>query len=114
MKTILRVFAYLRNYLVTPGTTACAIATTLMLMVFPKVTQLVIDEVRAGRRDHLVTYSLIALAAFFFPRSFQRGAHRFKQHLRAKGNFRSAQRPVRAHPAAAADLVRSSRHGQIS
>src|SRR4029079_6815796 len=47
------------------GTTACAIATTLMLMVFPKVTQLVIDEVRAGRRDHLVTYSLIALAEFF-------------------------------------------------
>src|SRR4029078_612710 len=66
MKTILRVFAYLRRYPVMAlGTTACAIATTLMLMVFPKVTQLVIDEVRAGRRDHLVTYSLIALAAFF-------------------------------------------------
>jgi ABC-type multidrug transport system fused ATPase/permease subunit len=66
MKTILRVFAYVRRYPVMAfGTTACAIATTLMLMVFPKVTQLVIDEVRAGRREHLVTYSLIALAAFF-------------------------------------------------
>jgi ABC-type multidrug transport system fused ATPase/permease subunit len=66
MKTIVRVLRYLRRYpAMALGTIGCAIATTLMLMVFPKVTQLVIDEVRAGRRDHLVSYSLIALGAFF-------------------------------------------------
>jgi hypothetical protein len=28
-----------------------------MLMVFPKVTQLIIDEVRAGRREIILTYA---------------------------------------------------------
>src|SRR6266540_3725254 len=66
MKTIFRVFAYVRRYpWMAAGTIGCAIATTLMLMVFPKVTQLVIDEVRAGRRERIVSFSLVALAAFF-------------------------------------------------
>jgi ATP-binding cassette, subfamily B, bacterial len=65
MGTILRVFAYVRRYpLFAAGTMACAVMATLMLTVFPKVTQLVIDEVRAGRRENLLTYSLIALGAF--------------------------------------------------
>jgi ABC-type multidrug transport system fused ATPase/permease subunit len=66
MKIIVRVFAYVRRY---PGmavaTLGCAIITTLMLMVFPKVTQLVIDEVRAGRREEILGYALLALGAFF-------------------------------------------------
>jgi ATP-binding cassette, subfamily B, bacterial len=67
MNTTFRVFAYIRRYpAMAAGTLACAVATTLLVTVFPKVTQLVIDEVRAGRRDHLLAYSLIALGAFFF------------------------------------------------
>ncbi len=51
MKTILRVFAYVRRYpWMARGTLACAVVTTLMVTVFPKVTQLVIDDVRAGSR----------------------------------------------------------------
>jgi ABC-type multidrug transport system fused ATPase/permease subunit len=65
MKTIVRVFAYVRRY---PGmalaTLACAILSTAMVVVFPKVTQVVIDEVRAGRGDRLGTLVLIAAGAF--------------------------------------------------
>src|SRR5688500_12422731 len=66
MSTIFRVFAYLRRYpLFALGTMGCAVLTTLLLMVFPKVTQLVIDQVRAGQKENLFTYSLLALGAFF-------------------------------------------------
>jgi ABC-type multidrug transport system fused ATPase/permease subunit len=65
MRTVLRVFAYLRRYpFFAAGTMACAVAATLMLTVFPKITQVVIDEVRAGRSGHLLGYSLLALGAF--------------------------------------------------
>ena len=47
------------------GTLACAIVTTLMVTVFPKATQLLIDDVRAGRSDRLATLVLAAAAAFF-------------------------------------------------
>ena len=71
MHTILRVLAYVRRYpWYAAGTLACAVLTTLMLTVFPKVTQLVIDEVRAGRRENILTYSLIAFAAFFLRDGF--------------------------------------------
>lgn len=66
MSTVFRVFAYLRRYpWYALGTIGFAVLATLMLMVFPKVTQLVIDEVGAGRRENLLTYSLLALGAFF-------------------------------------------------
>ena len=66
MKTTLRVFSYLRRYpWMAVSTLACAVLTTLLVAVFPKVTQLVIDDVRAGRHGQLLTYSLVALAAFF-------------------------------------------------
>src|SRR4030095_10273513 len=66
MPTILRVFAYLRRYpFFAFGTMGCAVLTTLLLMVFPKVTQLLIDQVRAGQRENLLTYSIIPLGAFF-------------------------------------------------
>ena len=66
MKIIVRVFAYVRRYpWMAAGTLGCAVLTTLMLMVFPKVTQLVIDEVRAGRREHILGYAVFALGAFF-------------------------------------------------
>ncbi|RYD84769.1 MAG: ABC transporter ATP-binding protein [Verrucomicrobiaceae bacterium] len=66
MKTVFRVFAYVRRY---PGwaagTIACAILTTAMLFVFPNVTQWIVDDVRAGNREKLLSYSLLAFAAFF-------------------------------------------------
>jgi ABC-type multidrug transport system fused ATPase/permease subunit len=71
MPTILRVFAYLRRYpLFALGTMGCAVLTTLLLLVFPKVTQLVIDQVRAGQRENLLTYSLLALGAFLLRDAF--------------------------------------------
>ena len=66
MKTTLRVFAYVRRYpWMAAGTLACAVFTTLMVVVFPKVTQVIIDDVRAGRGDRLVWLVLVAAASFF-------------------------------------------------
>jgi len=66
MPTVFRVFTYLRRYpLYALGTVGCAVLATLLLTVFPKVTQLVVDEVRAGRGENLLTYSLLALGSFF-------------------------------------------------
>src|SRR6478735_4081520 len=66
MSTITRVFAYLRRYpFFALGTVGCAVVSTLMIAVFPKVTQAVIDQVRSGRSENLLRYSLIALGAFF-------------------------------------------------
>ena len=65
MKTTLRVFAYTRRYpWMAAGTLSCAMLTTMLVTVFPRVTQLVIDEVRLGRRENLLVYSLVALGAF--------------------------------------------------
>ena len=66
MKTILRVFAYVRRYpWMAAGTLLCAIVSTMMVTVFPKVTQLVLDDVRAGRGDRLIWLVLAAAGAFF-------------------------------------------------
>jgi len=47
------------------GMLACAVLGTLMVVVFPKVTQLVIDDVRRGRGDRLLPLVLAAAASFF-------------------------------------------------
>ena len=65
MKTILRVFTYVRRYPgMAAGTLVCAILSTAMVVVFPKVTQLIIDEVRAGRGERLTWLVLIGAASF--------------------------------------------------
>ena len=52
MGTVWRVFAYLKRYpLLALGTLSCAILGTLMVVVFPAVTKLVIDEVLVQRRN---------------------------------------------------------------
>jgi ATP-binding cassette subfamily B protein len=66
MKTVWRVFAYLKRY---PGmaaaTLTCAILSTLMVIVFPAATKWIInDVVRASRPDKLLP--LIALAGIAF------------------------------------------------
>jgi len=66
MRTILRVFAYLKRYpLLAISTLACAVMMTLMVIVFPKVSQLAIDDVAHGRRDRLLWLTLLALGSFF-------------------------------------------------
>ncbi len=72
MKTILRVFAYLRRYpLLAAGTVGCAVMSTLMVVVFPKVTQVIIDDVvRDGHRELLLPWVLAGAAAFFLQELF--------------------------------------------
>ena len=71
MKTTLRVFAYVRRYpWMASGMLACAVLTTLMVVVFPKVTQIIIDDVRAGRGDRLTWLVLTAAASFFVRDAF--------------------------------------------
>jgi ABC-type multidrug transport system fused ATPase/permease subunit len=66
MKTVWRVFAYLKRYpWMAAGTLTCAILSTLMVIVFPATTKWIInDVVRASRPDKLLP--LIALAAIAF------------------------------------------------
>lgn len=65
MRTVLRVFRYLRKY---PGwalgTLGCALASTVLVIVFPKVTQLVVDEVREGRGERVWMLVSAAIGAF--------------------------------------------------
>ncbi len=65
MKTTLRVFAYVRRYpWMAAATLLCAIVTTMTVTVFPKVTQLVLDDVRSGRGDRLLMLVLLSAGAF--------------------------------------------------
>ena len=65
MRTIFRVFAYVRRYpAMALGTLACAILGTLLVVVFPKVTQLIIDDVRIGRGDRIGWLALCAAGSF--------------------------------------------------
>ncbi|HKQ36499.1 MAG TPA: ABC transporter transmembrane domain-containing protein, partial [Verrucomicrobiae bacterium] len=66
MKTIWRVFAYLKRYpWLAAGTLTCAIVGTLMLIVFPAVTKRVVDEVIIQRHeDRLMPLVFYAVAAF--------------------------------------------------
>ena len=66
MGTVWRVFAYLKRYpLLALGTLSCALLGTLMVVVFPAVTKLVIDEVLVQRRPERLT-PLVLIAALAF------------------------------------------------
>ena len=67
MSTVLRVLRYLRRY---PGwaagTLGCALLSTALVIVFPKVTQLIVDEISVGRGERvwpLVGFALLAFVA---------------------------------------------------
>jgi ABC-type multidrug transport system fused ATPase/permease subunit len=66
MKTVPRVFAYLRRYpWMALGTLSCAILSTLMVAVFPAVTKRVIDEVLVQHHvERLTPLVLVAALAF--------------------------------------------------
>src|SRR5881398_2143593 len=66
MKTVWRVFAYLKRYpWMAAGTFSCAILTTLMVIVFPGATKWIINDVVRGQRpDKLLPLVLLSAAAF--------------------------------------------------
>ena len=68
MKFFFRVFPYVKKYPVLAfGTLGCAILSTLLLVVFPAVTQRIVDDVITGSRPELLVPLLLAgLGAFFF------------------------------------------------
>jgi ABC-type multidrug transport system fused ATPase/permease subunit len=72
MKTVWRVFAYLKRYPgLAAGTLTCAIFGTLMVIVFPSVTKWIIDDVvRANRPDKLLPLILLATVAFVIQHLF--------------------------------------------
>src|SRR6266536_4206154 len=72
MKTVWRVFGYLKRYpWLAAGTLACAIVGTLMVIVFPSVTKWIIDDVvRANRPDKLLPLILLAAVAFLVQHGF--------------------------------------------
>jgi len=72
MKTVWRVFAYLKRYPgLAAGTFTCAILGTLMVIVFPGVTKWIIDDVvRANRPEKLLPLILLATVAFLIQHAF--------------------------------------------
>src|SRR5213080_1888834 len=72
MKTVWRVFGYLKRYpALALGTLGCAIVGTLMVIVFPGVTKLIIDDVvRQHHPEKLMPLVLLALIAFLLQHGF--------------------------------------------
>src|SRR3982751_6657909 len=72
MKTVWRVFGYLKRYpALVLGTLGCAITGTLMVIVFPGVTKLIIDDVvRQHHPEKLMPLVLLALVAFLLQHGF--------------------------------------------
>jgi ABC-type multidrug transport system fused ATPase/permease subunit len=72
MKTVRRVFRYLKRYpWMAAGTLTCAILSTLMVIVFPAATKWIIDDVvRANRPEKLLPLILLAAAAFLVQHVF--------------------------------------------
>src|SRR3989440_230243 len=72
MKTVWRVFAYLKRYpWLAAGTLTCAIVGTVVVIVFPSVTKWIIDNViRTNRPDKLLPLILLAIFAFLVQHVF--------------------------------------------
>src|ERR671937_148412 len=72
MKTIWRVFAYLKRYpWMALGTLGCAILGTVLVIVFPAATKRLVDEVvRQHHPERLMPLVWVALIAFLFQHGF--------------------------------------------
>ena len=72
MRTVWRVFAYVKRYpLLGVATLLCAIIGTLTVIVFPAVTKLIVDEVvRQHRPERLVPLASFAAFAFLLQHGF--------------------------------------------
>jgi ATP-binding cassette, subfamily B, bacterial len=72
MKTVWRVFAYLRRYpWMAAGTLSCAVLGTLMVIVFPTVTKWIINDVVRGHHpEKLLPLVALAFGAFLLQHGF--------------------------------------------
>src|SRR4051794_25845080 len=72
MNIVRRVFAYLKRYpWMAAATLCCAIISTLMIIVFPAVTKMIIDDVvRPNRPERLLPLILLAAIAFVLQHGF--------------------------------------------
>ncbi|MDF1657158.1 MAG: ABC transporter ATP-binding protein [Verrucomicrobiales bacterium] len=72
MRTVLRVFSYLKRYPILAGTQlSCAVLMTLLVVVFPEVTKKITGEVIPGRDfAKLLPLTLIAVGTFFLTNLF--------------------------------------------
>src|SRR5712692_3505562 len=72
MKTVWRVFSYLKRYpWLAAGTLSCAVLGTLMVIVFPTVTKWIInDVVRAHHPEKLLPLIALAFGAFVLQHGF--------------------------------------------
>jgi len=72
MKTVWRVFTYLKRYpLLAVGTLTCAVLGTFMVIIFPAVTKWIInDVVRTNHPEKLLSLVLLAAAAFLLQHAF--------------------------------------------
>jgi ATP-binding cassette, subfamily B, bacterial len=71
MKEILRVFGYCSRYrLLATGMMVCAVFSTLFGILYPKLTQLIIDNFIAGNRPDQLLWMVGAVLASFFLRDF--------------------------------------------
>jgi ATP-binding cassette, subfamily B, bacterial len=72
MKTIWRVFAYLKRYpWMAAGTLSCAVLGTLMVIVFPTVTKSIINDVVRGHHpEKLLPLIALAFGAFVLQHGF--------------------------------------------
>jgi ABC-type multidrug transport system fused ATPase/permease subunit len=72
MKTVCRVFAYLKRYpWLAAGTLTCAILSTLMVIVFPTATKWIIDDVvRTHRANKLIPLTCLSALAFLLQHAF--------------------------------------------
>src|SRR5881398_57381 len=72
MKTVWRIFAYLKRYpWMAAGTLTCAVLSTLLVIVFPASTKWIInDVVRANRPDKLLPLIWLATVAFLLQHGF--------------------------------------------
>ena len=74
METILRVLTYLRRYpLLASAQLASAVISTLMVIVFPEVTRVVIDDVIPNGKAHLLWPMVFITLGAFFTRDFFNG-----------------------------------------
>jgi ABC-type multidrug transport system fused ATPase/permease subunit len=81
MKTVWRVFAYLRRYpWMTAGTLACAILSTLMVLVFPAVTKRVVDEVLNQHHAERLMPLILTAAAFVLQNDYADGLRWLTMH----------------------------------
>src|SRR5437773_5300965 len=72
MKTVWRVFTYLKRYpWLAAGTLTCALLGTFMVIIFPAVTKWIInDVVRTNHPEKLLPLVLLAAAAFLLQHAF--------------------------------------------